>query len=522
MESQAPVPDVDKLRAIIEKLAQRGVRLWAGNGALRYSAPPGVLENIDVAILREHREPLLEILQSEGADWPAYTASLGQRSMWARHFLAASQAEGKDCSFNLLPVVSLNDEVNVETIKQAVERAVARHEVLRTRYEIQFGVLWQRVLDTLEIKIELINLGDVDEDTVTATILNFGRAAFDIANGPCFRVAIFEWRKAGSGRERLLAFCAHHIAVDHGSLQNLLEEIAQWVLRKKDPPQASQYRSFAAHQLSLISNDLVQSRVSELRSKLLPLPTAPDLKWRESRSPSIEERYPLISWSLTGRQEKKLRELKDSLGLSLFGICLGLYALVIARISDQSDILINVAATLRRPEDGANAIGNFTNIVPLLAKITIDGGIRDNLVVLYKQASDALVDREIPFSMLVEAMGLSGSKARSPLSLITFSWHREPDGDRGYGLGVLHPISRQMGPSGAMMLTGRESRGHVDFKLTYDRGSLCDKYAELVSQSMQVAVSLLCECPEALVRDVVFPLCEESPFGAREITLTPS
>jgi len=522
MGSQASASRGDDPRGIIENLAKRGLRLWTHNGALRYLAPPGVLEDTDVAALREHREPILAILQSEGATWSAYIASLGQRSMWARHFLAASQTEGKDCSFNLLPVVLLNDDVNIETIQEAIDRVVARHEVLRTRYEMQFGALWQRVSDHLEIKIDQVNLGDVNEGTLTTSILEFGRRSFDISNGPCLRVAIFERQKGGSGRERLLAFCAHHIAVDHGSLQNILEEITQWVIWKKNPPPASQYRSFAAHQLSLIGNDRVRGCVDELRSKLLPLPTPPDLKWRSSRNLPIEERYPLICWSLTDRQEEKLHDLKDSLGLSLFGICLGLYASVIAEISDQSDILINVAATLRRPEDGAAAIGNFTNIVPFLARVNINAAIRVNLVALYKQASDALADRDIPFSMLVEAMGLSGSKARSPLSLLTFSWHREPDGDRGDGLGMLHPISRQMGPSGAMMLTGRESHGHVDFKLTYDCGSLSDRYAELVSKYMQAAVSLLCESPGASVRDVTTTARRGSFVGPPEGAVAPN
>lgn len=473
-------------RALIIDQAANGVRLWLDGDRLRFLCVGGALSEATAAQLRACRDDVVAVLHREACIWPAIPASQGQRALWFAHELAG----GDDAGYHLLTAVALADAVAECALADALARAVERHEILRTRYAFQVGTLWQRIEPTIDIALERIAAAD---DAIEA----FGRRPFDLATGPVFRAAVIEGRTAGR-MQRVLVFCAHHIAMDFGSLQRLLTELAEDVgaavqggLR---PPR--QYREFVARQLAELSTDRTAEMMRGCRERLSPLPPLPELQRRTGfDSAGVEpasasaSRYAVHAWDASPEHAAAISATAARLGITAFGVCLGAFAIAMSRLGGQSRFGIHLAATLQRREDG-DALGNFANLVPMIADIDAAIALDEQILRIYAASQAALDDRDLPFPILVEALGLSGSSTRTPLTPIAFSWHRDPPSSTRTAIvafGEVLACSRQIGPPGALMLTGHDANGRFDFKIGYD----AEDVAHACACALEIALTTL-------------------------------
>src|SRR6476620_8636423 len=156
------------LNQFLAELAQRGVKLWAEDGQLRYRAPKGALtpELRDELVL--HKVELVKLLQkkSNASDTsiPQVSASLrrnlplsfAQEGLW---FL--SQLEPNNPFYNEALALRLHGSLNVIALEKSLNKIIQRHEALRTNFAMVDGQPVQVIAQSLTLSVPVVDLGEL-------------------------------------------------------------------------------------------------------------------------------------------------------------------------------------------------------------------------------------------------------------------------------------------------------------------------------------------------------------------------
>lgn len=149
---------------ILFTMRDKGVKIWADNGRLRYQASKGALTSQDIETLRTMREEILTALRHSTSPrtgphlMPRLPAShvpltFSQQYMWSFWDLV------KRPSMRMVAAaVRLRGRLEVEYLRQSFERLFHRHESLRTRIVLVEGVPQQHIDDPDGYHLEVIEL----------------------------------------------------------------------------------------------------------------------------------------------------------------------------------------------------------------------------------------------------------------------------------------------------------------------------------------------------------------------------
>lgn len=140
--------------------------------------------------------------------------------MQEQHFRLAPEG---DSSFNQGFLLTLPQKVSVETLTDAIETLIHRHEMLRARFNQEPNGSWkQRIVSEDENDFELRshhtrNLERVD------TAIQKAQAGLDVENGPVFSVDFFDVK----GHGQFVYLLAHQLVVDLVSWRVLFQELEE-------------------------------------------------------------------------------------------------------------------------------------------------------------------------------------------------------------------------------------------------------------------------------------------------------
>jgi hypothetical protein len=189
--------------------------------------------------------------------------------MWWLRELAAAAA------YNLPLVVSLEGDLDPQLLQQAVNVIVARHEVLRMRFqEIDSGVvgLLTPADSSASIRLQCISTSSIEE--AAAVLHQETNTPFDLAAAPPVRAMLI------SSSDALHVFCLnmHHIATDGWSSMVLRRELSTAYTAlvagrvPQLPPLPVQYSDYAAWQQEVLASDHAAQWRSYWREALLGAP----------------------------------------------------------------------------------------------------------------------------------------------------------------------------------------------------------------------------------------------------------
>jgi NRPS condensation-like uncharacterized protein len=127
-------------------------------------------------------------------------ASAGQRRLWS-----LDQLHGQSASYTVPYLVRLAGELDRDALRQALAGVVARHEILRTRFEVRDGEMVQVIGETADVDLSVTTGEDAQR-----RLEDQARRPFSLTAGPLLRV-----RLAQVGpRQHLLLIAFHHAIVD--------------------------------------------------------------------------------------------------------------------------------------------------------------------------------------------------------------------------------------------------------------------------------------------------------------------
>lgn len=318
-------------------------------------------------------------------------------------------------------VASLDEELDLDALRGAWAQVAARHAVLRTSFRwenVEEPV--QQVHQRIEIPIATEDWRDVPASEQAVRLAEHLRTdrerGFDLREAPLTRLALF---RIGERRWEML-WTFPHILLDGRSFPIVLDEMfSLYDARRRgtsiELPTPPPYRDHVEH---LARFDLAaaerfwRERLAGFRAPT-PLPGSPVAGAATARG----ER----ELSLPAETTSALTRVARETGVSVGTVVQGAFALLLARLSGESDVVFGATRAGRASSiPGADGIvGLFIATLPVRVALRPEASIADWLRALRASERETRVHEHTP---LVELQGWSELRSGTPLfeSLLVF------------------------------------------------------------------------------------------------------
>ncbi|MEU6432657.1 amino acid adenylation domain-containing protein, partial [Microbispora sp. NPDC046973] len=420
---------------LLNELELRGVHLYLADDRLRILAPKNALpEELRTQVV-QFRQELVEILQRREAaagveQLSPITAvardrslplSFAQQRLW---FL--DQLEPGSAEYTIPSSIPLAGDLHIPALRTALDALVERHEVLRTRLVADDdGVPWQVIDRPSGFELDVVDLtGQVNPaGAAQAWIAEDTATPFDLANGPLIRASLLRL----ADDRHILALCMHHIVSDEWSAKIFHRELVALYDAFRDgrpnplPPLPIQYADFAVWQRDWLTGPVLEEQLGYWRRHLADPPVL-DLPTDHPRPAVRSSAGAAISFRLDADVTSRLQELSRRHGSSMFMTLLTAYTVLLSKYTRQDDIIVGTPVANRNHGQTENLIGFFVNTLALRTDLSGDPTFTEVLNQVRATALDAYTHQDLPFEQLVDELGVTRDRSRTPLFQALFNY----------------------------------------------------------------------------------------------------
>ncbi|MEU0032349.1 amino acid adenylation domain-containing protein, partial [Streptomyces sp. NPDC006335] len=366
--------------------------------------------------------------------------SFGQQRLW---FL--DQLEPGSTEYNVPTPLPLGQDLDVRSLEAALNRIVARHEVLRTRLVVGPDGVGHQVVDPPgPVPLPVADVSDLPDPVAGARLLIMADALqpFDMAAGPLIRASLIRLGQAG----HILAMSVHHVAFDEWSDRIFRQELAALYEASRAgesdplPPLPVQYADFAVWQRSWLTGEVLDGQLAYWRDQLAGAPVL-DLPTDRPRPPVRSSAGAVVPFDVSTGTADALRRIARDNGATLFMTLFTAFVVLLSRYSDQDDIVVGTPAAGRNRAETEDLIGFFVNDLVLRTDLSGDPSFAELLGRVRDTTLAAYAHQDLPFEQLVDALVSERDRSRAPLFQVLFNYFITEDGPtRNLDPGVLEGL----------------------------------------------------------------------------------
>lgn len=347
--------------------------------------------------------------------------SFSQQRLWF-----VDQLNGGSQQYNLPLALELKGELDTVALAQSFSALVTKHEVLRTTYEMREGEAVQCVNDPQMIKIDHHDLSSLplsEQEGAVFSILHQQIACdFDLANSLMIRVSLIHLDE----RHHVLLVVIHHIASDGWSMGLLADEIshyyAQWQQQGKCDvtPLPLQYADYAAWQRLHLSGGVITPQLEYWQRQLADIPQVHSLELDNPRPAKPSYKGGSVSLSYDNLLTEEITKFAQRHSVTLFMLLQSVYALVVSRWSNDSDIVIGSPIAGRHHHEVEQMMGFFVNTLLFRHQVDTSSCFTEVLQQARTMTLSAFANQDVPFELLVEQLEPERSISHAPLCQLMF------------------------------------------------------------------------------------------------------
>ena len=403
-----------------------------GGGALRASAPKGVLTPALQAELTRLKPEVIELLKSAGGaagSRPTRMTRTGdvplsfvQQRLW---FL--DQLDPETSTYTIAVRQRLRGPIDEAALARTLTELVRRHESLRTTFVTRNGEPRQHVMPAGPVAprtIDLVHVAVGDrEAAVEAHVQTEVQQPFDLARGPLFRPLLL--RLAPDEHELVISI--HHIVADGWSLGLItreLEILYQAYMTGGSSPLPEvplQYADFAIWQRQWLADHVLEAQSAYWRAQLAALPAPLEIPTDLPRPRQSSSAGASLEFELPAPIAESLRELGRNAGATLFMTLLAGFKALLARYTGEEDVVIGTPIASRNHLELESIVGFFANTLVLRTDLSGDPTFRQLLGRVRETSLGAYAHQDMPFEKLVEELRPDRRLGRNPLFQISFA-----------------------------------------------------------------------------------------------------
>jgi amino acid adenylation domain-containing protein len=349
----------------------------------------------------------------------ALPLSFMQQRLWLSHRVNPSVAH------NITACLRFLGRLDRRALRAALDRIVARHEVLRTKFRSIEGELAQ-VIEPASIGFTLTEHKVEADWAVEQISYQNALEPFDLSQGPLIRGHLLQV----SEQDHVLLIVQHRIISDSWSIGVLMRELITlyraFALGQADclPPLSLQYRDFANWQREKVTAEVLNDHLRFWVQNLSDAPESTQLPTDRSRRPAPSYVSDRVQISLSAELTERLKKLAQREDVTLFVTLLSGWAVLLGRWSGQEEVVIGSCVPNRLCPEMEPLIGAFENTAALRLRLQKDRTVEQFLKHAQKTVLEAHAHQAVPFEQVVEA--LNAVRRRSPIFQVLMVLNNTP------------------------------------------------------------------------------------------------
>ncbi|WP_369938522.1 non-ribosomal peptide synthase/polyketide synthase [Xanthomonas tesorieronis] len=357
---------------------------------------------------------------------PHMPLSLAQQRLW---FL--SQLDRASAAYHTAGALRLTGRLDVAALERCLQRVVARHESLRTRFVLIDGQPMQRVDADATLRLRFEDLrGERNRDALRAVR---GEALyaepFDLSADPPLRVLLMQLED----EEHALYVVVHHIASDGWSIGVMLEELGRLYTAEIEgaddplPPLPIQYIDYAQWQRQWLAGGQLERQVTYWRETLAGAPTLLEVPTDRPRPPYQDFAGSALDVVLDATLTAQLKALSQRHGVTLYMTLLASWAALLSRLSGQEEVVIGSPMAGRNRAEIEPLVGFFVNTLALRVELNGEPTVAELLTRTRRRVLDAQSHQDLPFDHVVEVTKPVRSTAHTPIFQVMLAWQNQSE-----------------------------------------------------------------------------------------------
>ena len=377
------------------------------------------IENLSDIISKSTQKSNKQIIKSaQKAEF--YPVSSGQKRM----YLLSQVSGNNSCLYNISGGLEFKENIDSKKLENCLNKLIARHESLRTYFELNGDTVVQKILDKVDFKLSFEENADFSK--LDLIFKNFTKP-FNLGVAPLFRAKLVKFTNG----KNIVLIDMHHIISDGTSLSILSDELYKLYNDENLPELKITYKDFAAFENNrLSSGDLKQaedywlSKFDEIPVLDMPTnyprPAVQSFKGKKVYSTICEEGF------------EKIEQLSKILGVTPYMILLSCYYILLSKYSSSEDIVVGSPVVGRDIAETYNLIGMFVNTLALRNKPDSNLSFKDFLFNVKNNLLDSYKYQTYPFDELINKLNIKRDTSRNPLFDIMFIYQNNIYKDEFY------------------------------------------------------------------------------------------
>ncbi|TDF77388.1 non-ribosomal peptide synthetase [Pseudomonas sp. H9] len=330
----------------------------------------------------------------------AVPQSLAQNRLWLLW-----QLESHSAAYNIPGALRLRGELDADALQSSFQALVARHESLRTVFFEEQGQALQRILPTLALAVQHVDLSDVDSAEVEARREAEARQPFDLQFGPLLRVTLVRL----DSEEHQLWVTLHHIIADGWSMNILIDEFSRLYAAHSQGQQVELpaltlgYADYGSWQRQWLADGEAARQLQYWQAQLGDEHPVLDLATDYPRASQLHKSAARLSLRVPAALTDALRSTARQHDSTLFMLLLAGFQSVLHRYSGQTDIRVGVPNANRPRLETQSLVGFFINTQVLRAQLNARLPFVELLAQVRQATVQAQAHQDLPFEQLLAA-----------------------------------------------------------------------------------------------------------------------
>jgi len=343
----------------------------------------------------------------------------GQRQLWT----LAQMGPVASRAFNESLRLDMRGPLDIEAMRNALQRVVDRHEALRTTFSPNGD--YQQIYSKVNLQVPVSDFSQLDEQgremEVEKLIASEAQLPFDFERGPMLRAHI---AILGSDHH-LLTLTIHHIAVDGWSLSILLNEIREFysserqgdLCRLPEPMTYREYVDWQSRQQQSSQSESDEAYWVNKYADSFPVLSLP-LDRPRPRVRTFEGDR--LRMKLDAQLFEGLKKLCARRRSTMFMTTMAAFELMLHRLTGEDDIVIGTPLAGQSVVDGKDLVGFCINDVAIRSRLTRDVPFTEFLAGVKSEIINAYDHQNYSFSHLVKRLNLARPPSHPPLISAVF------------------------------------------------------------------------------------------------------
>lgn len=423
-----------------------------------------------------------------------FPASFAQTRFWFQE-----QTRPGDKELNIAVRWEIRGRFSDAHLQDAIQLVVDRHEILRTRFIVTEGELFQEVVAHVGFRLGLVDLRAVKpaehDARVAAMARELAARPFDLTQPCALRMTLV---RLSADRAAIL-IAAHHIVFDGFSIGVLGDEIGRIMQgfaerRQPDLPEIDlHYGDYALWERELEVSGALEEDGAFWDSQLRGAPyfeLDPDLPRPAQRSTSGAT----LVHPFPPDFDSRMAAFNRQEGISFFTLGAAALSAALHRWTGKTDILFATPVAGRTDVALEKLIGVFINSLVLRIGADPEATLRDHVARVSAHVKDALLHQDYPFEKLVQRLRPPRDPSRVPLVSVNLNMQRAFLKEQQYGglelisvpshmPGVVYDLNIQ--------IIGRKSgwKLMIDYNTSLFRPATVAQFADLLVQAFDTILT---------------------------------